>query len=90
MEGGTEGERETREEVKCNRGFIVCGSLGRERSERRREKAAERGEETREEGDSGNQCVGRGHSVKQPCSVSLQTGGLTIISLMLSRRQPAH
>lgn len=39
-----EGERETREEVKRNRGFIVCGSLGREQSER---KASERGEETR-------------------------------------------
>lgn len=36
-------KRETREEVKCNRGFIVCGSLGRER---RREKGAGRGEET--------------------------------------------
>lgn len=43
-EGGRDlGRKGTREEVKCNRGFIVCGSLGRE-------KAAERGEETRGEG----------------------------------------
>lgn len=41
-----EGERETREEVKCNRGFIVCGSSGRERSERRREREETRRRET--------------------------------------------
>lgn len=41
--GGNERERETREEVKCNRGFIVCGSLGRELGERRREREEQGG-----------------------------------------------
>lgn len=68
-----EGERETREEVKCNRGFIVCGSLGRERSERRRERQQNEGRR-RGGGRQWEQCVGRGQNVKQPCSVSLKTG----------------
>lgn len=73
MEGGIEGERETREEVNCNRGFIVCGSLGRERSERRRERQQNEGRR-RGGGRQWEQCVGRGQNVRQPCSVSLQTG----------------
>lgn len=56
-----EGERETCEEVKCNRGFIVCGSLGRERVERRREKGGEE-----DEGDSENRALAeRSLSTKQ-------------------------
>lgn len=39
----SEGERETREEAKCNRGFIVCGSLGRERIEGRRGREQDEG-----------------------------------------------
>lgn len=68
-----EGKRETREEVKCNRGFIVCGSLGRDRSERRRERQQNEGR-SREGGRQWEQCVGKGLNVKQPCSVSLNTG----------------
>lgn len=49
-----EGERETCEEVKCNRGFIVCGSLGRERRQRRR---GER-EETKQESLLSKQAAG--------------------------------
>lgn len=72
--GGMEGEGETREEVKCNRGFIVCGSLGRDRSERRRERQQNEGRSRGGGGRQWEQCVGKGQSVKQPCSVSLNTG----------------
>lgn len=66
-----EGERETREEVKCNRGFIVCGSVGRERRERGGNGSSTRGGD-KEEAESGNSALAL------TCSVSLQTGAFPI------------
>lgn len=56
--------------VRCNRGFIVCGSFGRERRERRRERQ-------RSEGRRRRRAEGRRqreHNVRQPCSASLPAG----------------
>lgn len=91
-----EGERETREEVKCNRGFIVCGSLGRERSERRRERQQDEGEETGEGGRQWEQCVGRDQDVRAALLSQPADRGppdqisSAVIRLMLLRRRPAQ
>lgn len=69
-----EGERETREEVKCNRGFIVCSPFGEGA-----EQAGGKGGRTRggdeKEGEQWEQCVGTGQNVRQPRSVRLQNPG---------------
>lgn len=94
MEGGTEGERETREEIKCNRGFIVCGSTGRERSERRGKGSRTRGVD-KEEGDSGNSALAEARMSGRPAQSACRLGpsyqtSRTVIQLMLLRRKPAH
>lgn len=45
-QGGIAGERETREEVKCNRGFIVCGSWGGNELSEGGEREQDEGRET--------------------------------------------
>lgn len=68
---GRDGGR-TREEVKCNRGFIVCGSVGRERSERGEKGSRTRGGD-KEAGENGNSALAEAiPSGSRACSVSLQ------------------
>lgn len=51
--------------VRCNRGFIVCGSSGREPSERRRERRRSEGRRRRRGGNGGNITSG---GLAQPAS----------------------